>query len=487
MYGICSSGGYVPRYRLSRESMYRAMGWYNATNIAYASGEKAVANFDEDSITMAVAAVRDMLPKSENRSTIDGVYFASTSMPYAERLNASIITTALGLKENVRAADFAGGRKAGSTALLAALDAVAGGNLERALVCSSDCRPGLPASPQEFLYGDGAAALLIGRENVIAEFKGFYSSTHDFVDRYRGSKSTYDKQWEDRWIRDMGYAPILSEAVGGLLNKYGLKINDFAHVAYDCHYSAVRKTLNKKLGISKGVEVSNFQDVIGHCGAAQPLMMLVEALEKAKPGDKILVVSFGGGCDALYFEVTDKIKSAENLNSFSKRLKKREPLDSYMKYLVWRNILPTDAGLRAEEDAWTRWSVLWRKRKEILGLWGAKCTKCGMPHYPVQRICPNPECGSVDTIEPYCFADRTGSIVSYTGDNMAPSEDPPAMYGHIAFEGGGKYVFDFTECKLSELSVGVKMSMSFRRKYYDNKRDISGYYWKAVMCEEVAK
>ena len=82
MYGICASGGYIPRNRLSRKSMYGAMGWYNAANIAYAGGERSVANFDEDSITMAVAAVRATLPKGGDRSSIDGLYFASMSQVY---------------------------------------------------------------------------------------------------------------------------------------------------------------------------------------------------------------------------------------------------------------------------------------------------------------------------------------------------------------------------------------------------------------------
>ena len=80
MTGICSYGGYVPRYRLNRGLVYKAMGWMNAGNIAHAKGEKAVANFDEDSITMAVAAGIDSL-KGMERSKVGGVYCSSTTMP----------------------------------------------------------------------------------------------------------------------------------------------------------------------------------------------------------------------------------------------------------------------------------------------------------------------------------------------------------------------------------------------------------------------
>ena len=141
-------------------------------NIANARGEKAVANFDEDSITMAVAAGIDALKGSE-RSKVEGVYFGSTTMPYKERLNAGIITAALGLNDQVRSADFSGGFKAGTTALLSALDSVEAKQLNNVVVTSSDCRLGKPASPQELIFGDAAAALLVGRLIVLESVLSF--------------------------------------------------------------------------------------------------------------------------------------------------------------------------------------------------------------------------------------------------------------------------------------------------------------------------
>ena len=96
MTGICSYGGYVPRYRLNRGGIYMAMGWMNPANIANAKGEKAVANFDEDSITMAVAAGQKAL-NGMDLAKVNGAFMASTTMPYKERLNAGIVATALGL------------------------------------------------------------------------------------------------------------------------------------------------------------------------------------------------------------------------------------------------------------------------------------------------------------------------------------------------------------------------------------------------------
>jgi len=362
------------------------MGWMNPGNIANAKGEKAVANFDEDSITMAVAAGLSALTGTD-RSKVEGVYLASTTMPYKERLNAGIVSAALGLKDDIRTADFSGGLKAGTTALLAALEGVEAKRLNNVVVTASDCRLGKPASPQELIFGDAGAALVVGDEEVMAEFKGSYSVTHDFVDHYRGQNTKFDRQWEDRWIRDLGFDQFVPEAISGLLNKYGLKIEDFSKVIYDCHYPAARRKLNKVIGIAPEADQSNLQTEIGQSGAAHSLVMLASALEEAKPGDKLLVVSFGSGCDALYFEVTEKIQKIAKNNGISGSLANKVDLDNYTKYLVWRGILPGEEGLRAEEDVWTRWSALWRSRKMVMGLWGTKCKKCGtVQFHPKQCV-----------------------------------------------------------------------------------------------------
>lgn len=484
MAGIVSYGGYVPRYRLKRNLIFNAMGWMNPGNIANAKGERAVASFDEDSITMAVAAGIDALNGVE-RSSVGGAYFASTSMPYRERLNAGIIAGALGLNDHIRAADFSGGLKAGTTALLSALEGVESKRINNIVVCSSDCRLGAPASPQEMIFGDAGAALLVGDEDVIADFKGCYSTTYDFVDHYRGEFAKFDRQWEDRWIRDKGFDQFVPEVTKGLLEKYRLEITDFKKVIYPCRYGAERKKINKALGITPEMDQSMLMDEIGDTGTAQSLVMLVSTLEKAKPGDKIMVVSFGSGCDAIYFEVNEKIENKRDRECISGCLANKAVLDNYEKYLVWRNILPGTQGLRSEEDLWTRWSLLWRKRKAVLGLWGSKCQKCGTVQYPPQRICVNPECGAVDEAEDYRFSDKIGHILSFTGDTLAASYNPPSIYGQIEFEGGGRYLFDFTDCDLDSLHVGMPVRMSFRRKYYDAKRNIVGYFWKAVPMKEV--
>jgi len=225
---------------------------------------------------------------------------------------------------------------------------------------------------------------------------------------------------------------------------------------------------------------------MGETGTAHSPLMLVRALEEAKPGDKLLVVSFGSGCDALYFQVTDQIARFKKRMGVQGYLAKRAEMTSYPKYVVFRGMVPVDIGLRGETDFLTRWSLVYRHRKAVLGLIGSRCKKCGTPQFPPQRVCVNPACGAMDEMEDYGFADKKGRVLSYTGDLLAASYDPPELYGYVEFDGGGRFMCNFTDCTLEDLKVGAPVSFSFRKKYYDEKRDIHGYFWKAVPRKEVA-
>ena len=483
MVGIRSYGAYIPRYRLNRIKIFEAMGWLNSATIGLAKGEKAVANADDDSITMAVAAGINCMGNID-RKKLDGVYFGSTSMPFQERQNAGIIATALGMKEDVRSIDFSGSLRSGTSALLAAIDAVGSGGSKNMLACAADCRLGKMGSPQELLFGDAGTSFMVSDEDVIAEFKGSYTLTCDFGDHVRGRYSKFDRQWEDRWIRDMGYGKMIPKAINGLLEKYKIKIDDFSKIVYSCHYGAERKNLNKTLGIAPEKVQDILMNEIGEMGSAQSLVMLASALDSASPGDKILVISYGSGCDALYFEVTDKINDLKNIKGVADNLADKAELSHYAKYLAWRQIIPIDTGLRGEEEAPSRWSFMWRSNRAALSFCGSRCTKCGTPQFPPQRVCVKPSCGAIDEMEEYNFSDKIAKIGSFTGDNLAASMNPPQIYGNLFIEGGCKIMMNFTDCDLDSIKVGMPLRFTFRIKHIDQRRDIVRYFWKAVPIKE---
>lgn len=478
MAGIVSYGAYIPKYRIDRKIIYKAMGWLNPAT--YMPGEKAVVNFDEDSLTMAVAAGMDCL-NGVDRNQVEAAFFAGTTAPYVERQSAQIMASAFDLRTDIRTADFTDSTKSGTTALLSAFEAVKADGAKNAMVCASDCRHGKPGSAQEEIFGDSAASILMGQENVIADLIGSHSVSYDFVDHWRETGEKFDRQWEDRFIRDVAYKNFIIEAITGLLKKTGVDIKDVAKVAYPCLYPGDFKGIAKKMGIEQSQVQDPMLANVGYTGTSNPLMLLVAALEDAKPGDKIIVASFGTGSDAILFEVTDNLeKIKSNHRGVKKHLAAKRELNSYEKMISFRNILPLEKGIRGEAMAFSAMTELWRSREQVLGLCGTLCKKCNTPQFPAQVMCVKPECGAVGHMEKYRFADKKGKLFTYTGDSLAYSVNPPAIYGMVDFEGGGRYWFDITDIDLDDAKVNMPVEMSFRRKYIDEKFGIHSYAWKAV-------
>lgn len=479
MAGIVSFGAYLPRLRLDRMSIMAAMGWLAPGLFSAAQGERTMCNWDEDSLTMAVAASQDCL-SGVDKSNIDAVYMASTSMPFADRANAGILAASLNLSDAIASADFTSTQKAGTSALATALGVVKGGEKKCILVTASDHRRTKSAWFHEMWFGDGAASLLVGDKDVIAECLGMNSVTHDFVDHYRGSDEKYDYNWEERWIRDEGYTKIYTQAIGGLLQKTGVDIKDVSKLCYPCFLGRAHGAIGKKLGAAPEQIAGNMHAETGECGVAHPLVLLARELESAKPGDKIIVAGFGQGSDAVLLQVTDKIKDLKPRAAVSGCLARKKVEKTYTKYLRFNELIDTEMGIRAEVSNQTALTTLWRKRKLILGFVGGKCTQCGTPQIPKERVCVNPDCGAIDTQEEYEFAGQPASILTFTGDMLAVSVDPPAMYGMVQFDKGGRMMMDFTDCDPTDVEVGVPAKVSFRKKYFDKERGFTGYFWKAV-------
>jgi 3-hydroxy-3-methylglutaryl CoA synthase len=478
MVGITAYGGYIPRQRLDRVAIFQAMGWFAPAIIQFAQGEKAMCNWDEDAFTMAVAASRDCL-QGLDRSALEAVYLASTTLPFADRQNAGMLSAALNLGPRVVCADHTGSLKAATSALLSALDAVRAGDRKNVLVTASDRRETRSAYLYEMWFGDGAASLTVGSEGVIAEFKGSYSVSHDLVDHYRASDHRYDYTWEERWVRDLGYARIIPEAIEGLLARTGVKIEQVAKVVFPCLFKGEMRSIAKRMGFADRL-ADNLHEVCGETGAAHPFVLLVNALQEAKPGDRIIAASFGQGSDALLFEVTDAIAGLPPRRGIKGALADRKPVNNYLKYLKFRDLLQTEMGIRAEAPTQTAMTVLYRKNRMLMGLVGGRCEKCGTPQFPRSLVCVNPECNAFHSQKDYEFAERTGRIKAYTSDLLSVSVSPPNCYGMVQFEGGGRMLVDFTDCEVGDLAVGRPVVMALRKRYEDRERGFHGYFWKAI-------
>lgn len=473
-YGILSAGAYLPRLRLQRSAVATAHGWFNAGLKSLAKGERAMAAWDEDSVTMAVEAARDCLGP-RNRAGVEALRLVSTTLPFLDRLNAGIVAEALSLEEGVRAADSAASMRAGTSALLEAL--LGSG---QTLVVAADKRPSLAASPFEMTSGDGAAALLVGEGAPIAKLLGHATRTADFVDHYRSMENPTDYQWEERWIRDCGYTTIVPGVIKAALAKAGVEASAISRFIMPSTLSRVGAAMAKAAGLPEASVADILMEVCGDTGAAHPLLLLAHALESAKVGEKILVVGFGSGADALVFEVTAENGKAARGLGVSGHLARRREEANYTRFLTINDVISVERGMRAEVDKQTAISALWRNREAVTAFKGGICAKCGTRQYPRTRLCVNPNCNAVDTQEPEPFAEKTGTVQSYTADRLTYSPDPPACYGMIRFSEGGRWMMDFADVDEKDLSVGMDMKMMFRIKDFDNQRGFRRYFWKAA-------
>ncbi len=478
MLGVLAYGGFVPRYRLDRKAIVQAMGWFNPATYGLARGSKAVASHDEDAVTLAVAAAIDCLGELD-RGCLDAVFLGSTTLPFQLRQGAAMVAAALDLGEGVRSVDLTDCHRAGTSALLAAFDATAAGSSASALAVAADCRIAKAGSPEEHLFGDGAAAMLIGDGTPLATLLGTHSESFDFIDGYRADGAAQQRGWEERWIRDEGFAKLVPRAIQAFLAKTGTAIADYDRVVYPCRFVRDHARIGQILGAAPEALQDPLMGAIGDTGAAHGLLMLAAALDQARPGEKILVAAFGSGVDVLALEVTHHIEAARGAG-IAGQLARQVDLGSYEKYGTFRELTDAEFGIRGELQAPTALSVLWRDHRRVLGLVGSRCTACGTPQYPAQNICANPECRAVEQAEPYRFSDRSGTIFTFTGDHLAFSVEPPQIYGIVDPDGGGRLFVDFTDCTLADLQVGAPVRMMLRRKYHDRQRQFHGYFWKAV-------
>ncbi len=483
MIGITAYGAYIPRRRLQRKAVAEANAWFAPGLVGGAKGERAMANWDEDSVTMAVEAGRDCLPAADplkDRCNIDAIYFASTTMPFADRQNAGIVSAALGLSQNISSFDITGSQRAGLSALIAALDGVNAGRTKSALLVGSEKRKARAASTQELAYGDAAAALALGDTNVIAKFVASHSLSVDFVDHFRGESEEFDYSWEERWVRDEGFTKIVPAAVKALLEKTGITAAGIAHFILPCPFARLDQAIAKMCGIDPARVRDNLAANVGNSGAAHGLLMLVHALEDAKSGEKILLTQFGQGCDALLFEVTPAITTLSERKGVSGSLLRRKEETNYLKYLAFNGLLTLEKGMRAETDKRTALSVLHRKSDMLLGMVGGRCKMCGTAQFPRARICVNPNCKAVDSQEPCGFSERTGSVLSWSADFLTFAMEPPNHYGIISFRDGGRVMMDITDIEPGQIDTGAQMRMVFRVKDVDEKRGFKRYFWKAA-------
>jgi hydroxymethylglutaryl-CoA synthase len=326
--GIIGYGVYIPRLRIKVEEIERV--WQkNAGGLAV--NEKAVASSDEDSCTMAVEAARRACEDfSIDPKRINAIYVGSESHPYAVNPTASIIGDALGTTNKYFAVDMEFACKAGTAGLQVCYGLKKANMIDVGLAIGTDTAQSRPNDPLEFTAASGAAAFFVGdsKREVIAEIEYTCSYTSDMPDFWRRPKAEFPEH-TGRFTGEAYFKHVIS-AAKLIMEETGYKASDFSYVVFHQPNGKFPLKAAKILGIApEKVKQGLLCPLIGNTYSASTLIGLASILDVAKPGQKVLTVSYGSGAgsDAFVLNVTENIEHRRARKPVFEIIEEKEYID----------------------------------------------------------------------------------------------------------------------------------------------------------------
>lgn len=338
--GIVGYGVYVPCYRIKVEEIAKVWGGDpEAVKKGLLVEEKSVPGPDEDTATIAVESGRNALARAGiDPQKIGAVYVGSESHPYAVKPTATILAEALQATPDLTAADLEFACKAGTAGMQAVIGQVKAGMIEYGLACGADTSQGAPGGPLEYTAAAGGASFIIGKENTLADFEGTYSYTTDTPDFWRREGAHYPRHG-GRFTGKPAYFKHVVNCAKNMMEQLSLKPEDFKYFVPHQPNGKFPRAAAKAIGFSKEqVEPSIVVDKIGNTYSGSSPLGLCHVLDIAKPGERILVTSYGSGAgsDAFSIVVKDKIlKARDKAPSVEDYIKNKRNI-SYSIYAKYR-------------------------------------------------------------------------------------------------------------------------------------------------------
>ena len=316
--GIVVYGACVPRHRIKVEEIAKVWG---ADAPSYKKGlqlrEKSVPAPDEDVITLSVEASRNALLRAGglDPQEIGAIYVGSESHPYAVKPSGTVLGEALGATPHCHVADFEFACKAGSEAMFVVAGLVAGKAIPIGLAVGADTSQGAPGDALEYSASAGAAAFLIGSENIVATMDHTHSFMTDTPDFWRREYMHYPLH-AGRFTGEPSYFKHVMGASLALLKKTNTKPSDFQYAVFHQPNGKFPMAVGKKLGFTREqIETGWLVPTLGNTYSGSSPMGLTAVLDVAKPGDKIFMCSYGSGsgADSFIYTVTDRITEVQGL------------------------------------------------------------------------------------------------------------------------------------------------------------------------------
>lgn len=457
MSGIVARGTYVPAFRLDRSS------------IGAGKGTRAVASYDEDSTSLGVEAARRALLGVAGE--VDSLLFATTVPAYADRTNATAIHQALGLPPTAGAYDFVGAVRSSVGALRAAADAAAAGRTT--MVVAADVRVGLPGSADERDGGDAGAALVVAPVGpYLAELVSTGTATAEFLDRWRVPGESHSRVWEERFGESV-YTPPADAALTEALKGAGLSPGEVDHLIVTGTHTRAVNAVRRGAGVRPEAVVDDRSASIGVSGAAHPLLLVADVLERATPGQVVVLLVLADGADCFVLRAGELAGATLDGPSVASQLDGR-PV-AHQEMLVWRGLLRRELPRRPDPDRPAS-PPAGRNAAWKFGFVAGRCTECGTRHLPPERVCLS--CRSVDSMEGESLAGTHATVTTFSVDHLAFSVAPPVVAAVVDFDGGGRLQCELTDVDPSAVAVGDRVEMTFRR-LYTTADGVHDYFWKA--------
>jgi hydroxymethylglutaryl-CoA synthase len=312
--GIVGYGSYVPRYRLPAKEVARV--WTGGKG-GLPIKEKAVPGLDEDVITMSIEAARNAMKRAGvDPCEIRAVWIGSESHPYAVKPSSTIVAEAIGAAPHVQAADMEFACKAGTEAMVMAMGLVGSSMARYAVAIGMDTAQGKPGDALEYTAAAGGAAFVIGpAEESLAILNASYSFVTDTPDFWRREHQIYPEHGQ-RFTGEPAYFKHITEAGKAMMEGMGTKATDYQWAVFHQPNAKFPQRAASLLGFTaEQIAPGLLSPVIGNTYAGAAIIGLTATLDVAKPGDHILVVSFGSGAgsDAFDITVTDKLPGRRDL------------------------------------------------------------------------------------------------------------------------------------------------------------------------------
>jgi hydroxymethylglutaryl-CoA synthase len=309
--GIAGYGVYVPRYRLPGREIARI--WTGGMGGSPVK-EKAVPGLDEDVVTMSIEAARSALARADiHPQQLRAVWVGSESHPYAVKPTSTIVAESIGAVPGVQAADWEFACKAGSEAMQASIGLVGSNMANYALAIGMDTAQGRPGDALEYTAAAGGAGYIIGpAETALATINATYSFVTDTPDFWRREGEMYPSHG-DRFTGEPAYFKHVMSAAEIMMEALGYTAQDYNYVILHQPNVKFPSRAAKMLGFApEQFEPGLLSGLIGNTYSGSSLIGLAATLDIAKPGDRILMISYGSGAgsDAFDITVTDRITDA---------------------------------------------------------------------------------------------------------------------------------------------------------------------------------